>query len=115
MTDNNIIFEQLNYKFWFVLVGAKRHNIVRYELWAMPKDKINSLKRARGEATEIADRILDDICDTDNESGNIWYNFAWTLEELGEIVALENNVHFYMRTSEQDIVAVRELITSLQH
>lgn len=114
MENNNTLFEQLANKFWFVLVYAETNCAIRYEFWVMPKDEIESLKHARKEATEIADTLLDEICDyDDDEPFDNWYDFAWTMEEVEEAATLGGNPHFYVRTSEQDRAAVRELIASL--
>ena len=113
MENNNTLFEQLANKFWFVLVYAETHYATRYEFWTIPKDEFDSLKEARIEATEMAEDLLGEICDDDEMYSDNWYDFAWTLEELKEAATLGGNPHFYVRTSEQDRAAVRELIASL--
>lgn len=111
--NNNTLFEQLTRKFWFVLVSAETNCTIRYEFWAIPKDEIERLSHARKEATEIADTLLDEVCEYDDEPVDNWYDFVWTLEEFEEAATLGGNPHFYVRTSEQDRAAVRELIASL--
>lgn len=113
MTNNNALFEQLTRKFWFVLVHAETHYATGYEFWTIPKDEFDSLKDARKEATEMAEDLLGEICDDDEMYSDNWYDFAWTLEEVEEAATLGGNPHFYVRTSEQDRAAVRELIASL--